>query len=106
VHAPLPKHGKTSVMTHAGGALFEGVDSSFTATRYHSLCIDETSLPEDLTVVARSEDGVVQAISHRTLPVHGVQFHPESVLSEHGERIVRNALHLGEGASVDRPERG
>jgi anthranilate synthase component 2 len=92
VHAPEPMHGKTSVMTHSAGGLFQGVDDPIVATRYHSLCLDEGTLPPDLVVTARSEDGVVQAVSHRTLPVHGVQFHPESVLSEHGDRIVRNAL--------------
>ena len=94
VHAPVPMHGKTSSMTHTGAQPFQGVPSPFTATRYHSLCLDESSLPDDVIVTARSEDGVVQAVSHRTLPVHGVQFHPESVLSEHGGRIVRNALGL------------
>ena len=92
VHAPEPMHGKTSVMTHSSSGLFEGLRDPLVATRYHSLCVDESTLPEDLVVTARSEDGVVQAVSHRTLPVHGVQFHPESVLSEHGDRIVRNAL--------------
>lgn len=96
VHAPVPMHGKTSSMTHGAQSLFAGVQSPFTATRYHSLCLQESSLPEQLVVTARSSDGVVQAVSHRTLPVHGVQFHPESVLSEHGGRIVRNALGLGE----------
>jgi anthranilate synthase component 2 len=94
VHAPKPMHGKTSAMTHDGNALFAGVPSPLTATRYHSLCVDEKTLPHDLAVSARSPDGVVQAVSHRTLPVHGVQFHPESVLSEYGDRIVRNALGL------------
>ena len=92
VHAPEPMHGKTSVMIHDAGGMFEGVRNPFIATRYHSLCLEEGTLPEELVVTARSEDGVVQAVSHRTLPVHGVQFHPESVLSEQGERIVRNAL--------------
>lgn len=94
IHAPQPMHGKTSQMAHGTQPLFAGVKSPFTATRYHSLCLDEDTLPEDLVVTARSEDGVVQAVSHRTLPVHGVQFHPESVLSEEGARIVRNALNL------------
>ncbi len=94
VHAPQPKHGKTSLMTHDSGALFRDVQSPIVATRYHSLCLDEDTLPDELVVTARSEDGVVQAISHRTLPVHGVQFHPESVLSEHGDRIIRNALGI------------
>lgn len=94
VHAPQPMHGKTSVMIHSSCGLFEGVRNPFTATRYHSLCLEEGTLPEDLVVTARSDDGVVQAISHRSLPVHGVQFHPESILSEGGDRIVRNALNL------------
>ncbi|HKU66631.1 MAG TPA: aminodeoxychorismate/anthranilate synthase component II [Candidatus Baltobacteraceae bacterium] len=94
VHAPQPKHGKTSVMTHGGTGLFEGLREPIVATRYHSLCLDEATLPDDLLVTARSEDGVIQAVSHRSLPVHGVQFHPESVLSEHGDRIVRNALRV------------
>jgi anthranilate synthase/aminodeoxychorismate synthase-like glutamine amidotransferase len=99
VHAPEPKHGKTSVMTHSGTGLFEGLREPIVATRYHSLCLDEGTLPDDLVVTARSEDGVVQAVSHRTLPVHGVQFHPESVLSQEGDRIVRNALRV-DGRSV------
>ena len=94
VHAPQPKHGKTSLMTHSGTGLFEGLREPILATRYHSLCLDEDTLPDDLVVTARSEDGVVQAVSHRTLPVHGVQFHPESVLSQQGDRIVRNALRV------------
>lgn len=99
VHAPLPMHGKTSVMSHNGAGLFKGVKNPLTATRYHSLCLDESTLPADLVVAARSEDGVVQAISHRTLPIHGVQFHPESVLSESGDRIVRNALSVDSAAA-------
>jgi anthranilate synthase/aminodeoxychorismate synthase-like glutamine amidotransferase len=94
VHAPEPKHGKTSMMIHNGGGVFEGVRNPLVATRYHSLCLEEATMPEELLVTARSDDGVVQAVSHRTLPIHGVQFHPESVLSEHGDRIVRNALRI------------
>jgi anthranilate synthase component II len=94
IHAPVPKHGKVSSMSHSASGLFAGVPEPLRATRYHSLCLDADTLPADLEVLARSEDGVVQAISHRSLPVSGVQFHPESVLSEHGDRIVRNALGL------------
>ena len=94
IHAPTPMHGKTSYMSHNGRGLFSGVPAPLLATRYHSLCLDSATLPPELEVTARSEDGVVQAISHRTLPIHGVQFHPESVLSEHGDRIVRNALAI------------
>jgi anthranilate synthase component 2 len=94
IHAPAPMHGKVSVMSHAGTGLFAGVPQPLKATRYHSLCLDADTLPADLEVLARSEDGVVQAVSHRALPVCGVQFHPESVLSQHGDVIVRNALRL------------
>jgi anthranilate/para-aminobenzoate synthase component II len=87
-------HGKVSIMNHRGTGLFEGVPRPLKATRYHSLCLDADTLPTDLEVLARSEDGVVQAVRHRSLPVSGVQFHPESVLSEHGDVIVRNALRL------------
>ncbi len=94
IHAPVPMHGKVSAMSHEGTGLFAGVPQPLQATRYHSLCLDPGTLPADLLVSARSEDGVVQAVSHRTLPVSGVQFHPESVLSEYGDVIVRNALRL------------
>ena len=96
VHAPAPMHGKTSAIIHSGTGLFSGLPTPFTATRYHSLCVDSQTLPEDLEVTARSSDGVVQAVAHRTLPITGVQFHPESVLSEHGDRIVRNALGISQ----------
>jgi anthranilate synthase/aminodeoxychorismate synthase-like glutamine amidotransferase len=94
VHAPVPMHGKTSTMRHDGEGLFKGVPAPLIATRYHSLCLDADSLPQEFSVAARSDDGVVQAVTHRALPVSGVQFHPESVLSEHGDRIIRNALSI------------
>lgn len=97
-HAPVLMHGKTSEITNDGSGIFAGVPNSFVATRYHSLCLDPNSLPNALAVTATSEDRVVQAIAHRTMPIHAVQFHPESVLSEHGGRIVRNMLAL---AGVD-----
>ncbi|MFN2449727.1 MAG: aminodeoxychorismate/anthranilate synthase component II [Candidatus Baltobacteraceae bacterium] len=92
VRAPVPMHGKTSAIIHQGTGMFAGLPTPLTATRYHSLCVEDASLPQELQVVARSSDGVIQALSHRTLPVSGVQFHPESILSEHGARIVRNAM--------------
>jgi anthranilate synthase/aminodeoxychorismate synthase-like glutamine amidotransferase len=91
-HAPQLMHGKTSAIHHDGTGIFAGVPTPFTATRYHSLCIAPASLPEVLVVTARSEDGVIQGVAHRSLPIHAVQFHPESVLSEHGERIAANFL--------------
>jgi len=91
-HAPSQMHGKTSPITHDATGLFAGLPATFTATRYHSLCLDEATLPADLRVTARSEEGVIQGIAHTRLPIHAVQFHPESVLSEYGEQLVRNAL--------------
>jgi anthranilate synthase component 2 len=96
VHAPKLMHGKTSAIEHDGTGVFQGVASPLRATRYHSLCLAPDSLPAALRAVARSDDGVVQGIAHRTLPVHAVQFHPESILSEHGGRIVRNFLDLAD----------
>ena len=91
-HAPSQMHGKTSRIEHDGSGVFAGVPSPLTATRYHSLCLDPTSLPGSLRVTARSADGVVQGIVHRSLPVAAVQFHPESVLSEHGAEMLRSVL--------------
>ena len=92
IHAPRQMHGKTSSIEHDASGLFTGLPTPITATRYHSLCLETASVPAELRVNARSEDGVVQGVAHRDLPVHGVQFHPESVLSEHGSRIVENFL--------------
>ena len=85
-------HGKTSAVTHDGTGLFNGIPSPFRATRYHSLVAEPGSLPADLEVTARSDDGVIMAIQHRRLAVAGVQFHPEAVLTEHGHRLLRNFL--------------
>ena len=94
VHAPQQMHGKTSQIEHDGSGMFASIPSPFTATRYHSLCLESSSVPAALRVCARSKDGVVQAISHRSLPIYAVQFHPESVLSQHGEQMLRNFLAL------------
>jgi anthranilate synthase/aminodeoxychorismate synthase-like glutamine amidotransferase len=93
-HAPSQMHGKTSPIEHDGTGVFAGLPSPLTATRYHSLCLAPATLPEGVHVSARSPDGVVQGIAHRHLPVHGVQFHPESVLSENGGRLLRSMLSL------------
>ena len=85
-------HGKTSAVTHDASGLFNGIPSPFRATRYHSLVAEPGSLPADLEVTARSDDGVIMAIRHRRLPVAGVQFHPEAVLTEHGHRLLQNFL--------------
>jgi len=92
VRAPAPRHGKSSEVSHDGSALFRGLSSPFAAGRYHSLAVREEDLPGDLQVTARSEDGVVMALRHRFRPVYGVQFHPESVLTPEGEKLLANFL--------------
>ncbi|MEQ9557029.1 MAG: aminodeoxychorismate/anthranilate synthase component II [Rhodospirillales bacterium] len=94
VLAPKPMHGKVSTMTHDGSGVFAGIDSPFTATRYHSLTIDPATVPDCLRVTARSEDDVIQGISHRDMPIYGVQFHPESIASENGHALLRNFIGM------------
>jgi anthranilate synthase/aminodeoxychorismate synthase-like glutamine amidotransferase len=91
-YAPGLMHGKVSQITHDGSGVFAGVASPFIGTRYHSLCIANDAVPADLLVQARSDDGVIQAARHRTLPISGVQFHPESILTTVGQQIARNFL--------------
>ncbi|MFN4310793.1 MAG: anthranilate synthase component II [Ferrovibrio sp.] len=90
VRAPLPLHGKMSRIHHTGDSVFAGLPQDFLATRYHSLAVDPATLPNSLTVTARSEDGVIMGLAHRDLPIHGVQFHPESIASEHGLAMLAN----------------
>ncbi|MBJ6615772.1 aminodeoxychorismate/anthranilate synthase component II [Streptomyces sp. I4(2020)] len=90
--APELLHGKTSPVTHEGKGVFTGLPSPFTATRYHSLAAEPATVPAELEVTARTEDGIVMGLRHRELPVEGVQFHPESVLTEHGHRMLANWL--------------
>ncbi len=90
--APAPRHGKASRVLHHGAGIFAGLSNPFEAGRYHSLVVREKGLPAELTVTARSEDGIVMALSHRSLPVFGVQFHPESVLTPEGEKLLANFL--------------
>jgi len=92
IRAPEPRHGKTSVVHHDGKSLFAGVPDPTVATRYHSLMVDPATLPPDLEVSARSDDGVVMALRHRSLPLEAVQFHPESILSPDGPRMLENFL--------------
>ena len=94
VLAPKPMHGKISDITHQGLGLMDGIPSPFKATRYHSLIIEPKSLPSCLEVTATSDDGVIQGISHKELPIYGVQFHPESIASEHGHRLIQNFLNI------------
>jgi anthranilate synthase/aminodeoxychorismate synthase-like glutamine amidotransferase len=93
--AHTPMHGKTSTVEHDGRGVFDGITAPFLAGRYHSLVIAPDTVPDELEVSARTrEDGTIMAVRHRTYPVHGVQFHPESVLTEEGRRILRNFLDL------------
>lgn len=93
VHAQTLMHGKTSPIRHAGAGVFRGLPDPFTATRYHSLAVERASLPDCLEVTAWTEDGEIMGLAHRTLAVEGVQFHPESILTEHGHALLRNFLH-------------
>jgi anthranilate synthase component 2 len=94
VRAPTLMHGKISSIIHEGDGVFRGINGPFAATRYHSLTVAPDSLPDALTVTARTADGIVMGLRHRTHPVHGVQFHPESIASEHGHRILGNFLKI------------
>lgn len=90
-------HGKTSMIHHDGRDLFAGLPNPFRATRYHSLVIEPASLPECLEVTARSEEGEIMGVRHRELPIWGVQFHPESILTEYGRELLENFLRMGAG---------
>ena len=94
VRAPAPVHGKLSEVRHQGAGVFRGINGPFKATRYHSLVVERGTMPEALTVTADTDDGLVMGLAHKTLPVHGVQFHPESIASEHGHLMLRNFLDL------------
>ncbi len=94
VRAPEPMHGKLSRMHHTGKSVFRGLNNDFNATRYHSLTILPESLPSVLEVTATSDDGVIQGVMHKSHPVHGVQFHPESIASEHGHQLLKNFLDI------------
>lgn len=99
VHGPEPVHGKTSMMTHKGGPLFEGVPASFEVMRYHSLVIE--ALPDCLEALGETADGVCMALRHKQLPAYGLQFHPESILTEHGFEILNNWVQLVAKAPQD-----
>src|SRR5256714_2623330 len=100
VRAPVPVHGKLSEIAHQGHAVFRGINGPFKATRYHSLVVDRATLPEELSVTAETGDRLVMGAAHKTLPVHGVQFHPESIASENGPTILKNFLDLAAAWNV------
>ena len=98
--APRVMHGKVSDISHDGSGVFASLPSPFTATRYHSLALAPDRVPDCLTVNAHAPDGSVQGVRHRALPIHGVQFHPESIASEHGHALLANFLTLAAGAAA------
>lgn len=100
VKAKCLMHGKTSKIYHNEKGLFESIPNPFNAVRYHSLVIDESTLPEDIEITARSEDGEIMAIQHKKYPIWGVQFHPESILTEYGLKLLENFIHLAEKAKT------
>ena len=106
IRAPEPIHGKLSDIHHRGQTVFHGINGPFQATRYHSLVVKRDTLPDDIAVTAETTDGLIMGLSHKTRPVHGVQFHPESILSEHGHLILKNFLDLArvwnDGRRADR----
>ena len=97
VRAPKPMHGKISEINHNATGVLAAIPSPFKATRYHSLTLEPGSLPDCLEITAESDDGVIQGIAHRDLPFHGVQFHPESIASEHGHQLIQNFLDIARG---------
>jgi anthranilate synthase component 2 len=100
VRAPKPMHGKLSAMRHDGSGVFKGLPNPFNATRYHSLIVERSSLPESLRVTAETDDGIIMGLAHKTRPVHGVQFHPESIASQSGHDLLKNFLNLAAAESI------
>ncbi len=92
IHAPKLMHGKVSSISHNGEYIFKGIKNDFTATRYHSLVLDPATMPDVLEITATSEDGVIQGIRHKEFPIQGIQFHPESILTTEGPKLISNWL--------------
>jgi anthranilate synthase component 2 len=105
VRAPVPVHGKLSGISHSNSGIFRGINGPFKATRYHSLVVDRASLPGELIANAETEDNLVMGMMHESLPVHGVQFHPESIASEHGHLMLNNFLELAASWNTRRGRR-
>jgi len=106
VRAPLPVHGKLSEIRHRGTGVFRGINAPFKATRYHSLVVERDTIPAELTVTAETDDGLIMGLAHSRLPVHGVQFHPESIASEHGHLMLKNFLEIAEAWNRSTGRRG
>ena len=102
IRGPVPMHGKLTAVQHRGEGIFQDIPTPFMGTRYHSLVVERDSLPDCLEVTAETEAGLIMGVAHRTLPIYGVQFHPESIASEHGHRLLGNFLRL---AGLNAPSR-
>jgi anthranilate synthase component 2 len=102
IRAPELMHGKTSRINHTGRGIFRGLNSGFEATRYHSLIVKRETLPITLEITASTDDGLIMGVQHKTMPVHGVQFHPESIASENGHAILQNFLNLSRDFNLKR----
>jgi len=100
IRAPHLMHGKTSPISHESKGIFRGLNSGFEATRYHSLIVKPETLPDVLEVTARTDDGLIMGLQHRTKPIHGVQFHPESIASENGHALLQNFLNIARDFNV------
>ncbi|MHA1109106.1 MAG: anthranilate synthase component II [Alphaproteobacteria bacterium] len=97
IRAPAPMHGKPSLVHHQGGGVFTGLPDPFSAIRYHSLIVEDADMPDSIDICARTDDGIIMGISHREHPVFGVQFHPESIASEHGHKLLANFIDTTKG---------
>lgn len=106
VRAPVPVHGKMSDIRHESTGVFRGINGPFKATRYHSLVVERGSMPNELMVTAQADDNLVMGLAHRELPIHGVQFHPESIASEHGHLILKNFLDIAASWNAKRTATG
>ncbi|GLS21151.1 aminodeoxychorismate/anthranilate synthase component II [Labrys miyagiensis] len=100
VRLAVPMHGKISSIEHTGRGVFRGINGPFMGTRYHSLIVKRESLPLDLEITAETDDGVIMGVQHKNAPLHGVQFHPESIMSDHGHRILQNFLDIAAAWNV------
>ncbi|MDP9095851.1 MAG: aminodeoxychorismate/anthranilate synthase component II [Pseudomonadota bacterium] len=99
IRAPTPMHGKVGPVTHASTDVFAGLPTPFNATRYHSLIVEAETLPDQLEATAWTDSGIIMGLKHRTMPIYGVQFHPESIASEHGHALLANFLALARGSN-------
>jgi anthranilate synthase/aminodeoxychorismate synthase-like glutamine amidotransferase len=100
-YAPSLMHGKTSIIHHDGKGVYRNVPQNFTATRYHSLVVEEASIPDTLEITSRTPDGVIMGLRHKHYPIEGIQFHPESILTVEGPKLIENWIHQGKGGVKD-----